>query len=330
VTVVLPVRDEGPFVEAVLGDLLGQDYPADRLELLVVDGESSDDTRARAAAVAARDGRVRVLANPRRLSSAARETGTREARGEYVLFVDGHCRVRSRTLVRDMVETFRRTGADCLARPQPLVAPEGSFVARAVAAARSSWFGHSTESTIYDERERAVDPTSAGAMYRREVFDRVGSFDPGFDACEDVELNWRVARAGLSCWTSPRLAVEYVPRGTWRGLFRQMVRYGLGRARLHRKHRESFRVESLVPAAFVAGLPALLVAPWLPSPWGAVVAAPYALYGVLALVASVAAASRRGWRLLPALPLAFLAIHAGLGVGYLQGRLERRPRAGGS
>ena len=98
-TVVLPVRNEGPAIETVLGDLLAQEFPADRLEVLVVDGLSTDDTKARALAVAARDPRVRVLDNPARLSSAARAVGAAAARGKYVAFVDGHCRVRSRTML---------------------------------------------------------------------------------------------------------------------------------------------------------------------------------------------------------------------------------------
>jgi hypothetical protein len=56
--------------------------------------------------------------------------------------------------------------------------------------------------------------------------------------------------------------------------------------------------------------------------WGA-----YAVYAVLALAFSAAAAARRGWDLLPILPAAFFVTHAGLGAGYLRGLLARRPPA---
>jgi len=325
VTVILPVRNEAAHIEAILQDIVTQrlEHAGGRLaiEVLVVDGESTDDTAARVEAVARADDRVRLLTNPRRLSSAARALGSEAARGRYVAYVDGHCRLPSPTLLVDMVALFERTGADCLARPQPLAAGVPGWRARAIAAARSSRFGHSLHSTIYDETERAVPPVSAGAMYRASVFDSVGTFDPAFDACEDVEFNWRVARAGLSCWTSPVLAVAYEPRRTLGRLFAQMKRYGLGRARLHRKHHEAFSWEALVPAAFVLGLACLVAAPWLPRPWGLIVAAPYVLYALLNLTASAVTAARRGWALLPLLPAAFLTIHVGLGWGYLVGRL---------
>jgi GT2 family glycosyltransferase len=269
---------------------------------------------------------VRLLDNPLRLSSAARARGAAEARGRFVLFVDGHCRVPSPTLLADMLALFERTGADCLARPQPLVAEVEGYVPRAVAAARTSRFGHSVASTIYDLAERPVSPVSAGAMYRREVFEKIGTFDPDFDACEDVEFNWRLEQAGATCWTSDRLAVAYEPRGTLGGLLRQMIRYGRGRARLHRKHPAAFTVESLVPSAFVLGLLLLIASPWLPVPLRTLVLVAYGLYVLIALGAAVMAARARGWALLPVLPIVFFVIHLGLGLGYLVGRLERWPK----
>lgn len=327
VTVVLPVRNEAAHLGDVLADLRAQELGDLTMEVLVVDGESDDDTVVIAGEHADEDPRVRVLHNPRRLSSGARAIGADEARGRYVAYVDGHCRIPSRTLLRDMVELFERSGADCLARPQPLVPSHMGHRAAGIAAARASPFGHSTKSTIFDDSEGPVSPVSAGAMYRREVFEKVGNFDVTFDACEDVEFNWRVERSGLLCWTSPALALAYEPRRTYRGLFRQMVRYGLGRARLHRKHPESFTVESLVPAAFTAGLPLTVIAPLVGGPLGWALAAPYLAYAALCTVFSVAAAAKAGWRTLPFIPPAFVSLHAGLGWGYLKGRLTASPPA---
>lgn len=328
VTVVLPVRNEGAHIEAILGDLCRQTLGALALEILVVDGESVDDTRARAERAAAADARIRVLDNPGRLSSRARALGSQEARGRFVAFVDGHCRIESPTLLSDMVSLFERTGADVLARPQPLMPQVASPKARAIAAARTSPFGHSLASTIYETSERAVPAASAGAMYRREVFSRIGNFDPSFDACEDVEFNWRCDQAGLSCWTSPALAIAYEPRRTLRALFQQMRRYGLGRARLHAKHAAARSLESLVPVAFVLGTPLLLLAILLlPTPWRWMAAAPLALYLLLTIVASLAALPRAGLRALPWLVAAFPTIHVGLGWGYLKGMRRKSPQA---
>ena len=125
---------------------------------------------------------------------------------------------------------------------------------RAIAAARASRLGHHPASHIYSDREGFVPPHSVAVAYRRGVFDTVGLFDERFDACEDVEFNHRVARAGLKCWFTPRVQVHYYPRASLVGLFRQMVRYGRGRIRLLRKHPETFSLPGFVPAAFLAGV----------------------------------------------------------------------------
>jgi len=326
-SVVLPVRNEAGHIEQVLADLRAQDIAPDDVEILVVDGRSTDDTRARVEAVAADDARVRLLDNPQRLSSAARALGAQAARGRYVAFVDGHCRIPNRSLLRDMVALFEVSGADCLARPQPLVVGAGGWRARALAAARQSPFGHSLQSEIFGTAEGPVSPVSSGAMYRRSVFARIGTFDTTFDACEDVEFNYRVEQAGLRSWSSPALAVAYEPRGSYRGLWNQMRRYGLGRARLHRKHRGAFSWESLVPVGFVLGLPTLIAAPLLPMPLPWIPFTLYGLYVLLALLFAVLAARRAGWLLVPWIAAAFPVLHAGLGWGYLTGRLCRPVRA---
>src|SRR5262245_50648286 len=122
VSVLMPVYQEGPFVGRILGDLLTQDLRRANgetvsLEVLVIDGGSTDETVTRVSEIAARDSRVRLLHNPARLSSAARALGVEAAKGDWLAVIDGHCRLPSRTLVRDMVDLFERTGADCLARP---------------------------------------------------------------------------------------------------------------------------------------------------------------------------------------------------------------------
>jgi succinoglycan biosynthesis protein ExoA len=183
---------------------------------------------------------------------------------------------------------------------------------------------------------------SSGAMYRKEVFDRVGTFDPAFDACEDVEFNWRVERAGLACVTSPRLAVEYEARRGYGALFRQMRRYGIGRARLAKKHAGATSFGQLVPLLFTLGLNVLLLlwivrgsipeAPRALAVLAVLVTALYALYVVLALGFALAASlrpvsgRRPGIALAPLIALAFPVIHLGLGTGTASGLLRPLPR----
>jgi succinoglycan biosynthesis protein ExoA len=319
ISAIVPVRNEAPFIQGTLAQLLEQDYPRDRFEVLVADGRSSDATPELVGAVAARHANVRLLDNPRRWSSAGRNCAVRVARGDLVVLVDGHCELDNPRYLRELADAFARSGADCVGRPQPLDVAGATVLQQAVAAARSSWLGHQPASYIYAEGEGIVRPDSVAVAYRRSVFDTVGLFDESFDACEDVEFNHRLDRAGLRCFFTPRVAVRYHPRESLSGLFRQLLRYGRGRVRLLRKHPDTFSVPCLVPAVFVLGVVlgpmAAALVPWL----GLAYAATLGLYGLLVALASLTCMVKaRNLRLLPWLPAAFVAIHAGAGCGILQ------------
>jgi succinoglycan biosynthesis protein ExoA len=324
ISVIVPVRNEARFIRRTLECLLGQDYDPARFEILVIDGESNDGTAEIVAGLAQDHANLRLLDNPRRLSSAARNVGIRNARGDVVLLVDGHCELRDRQHFRRLAAVFERSGADCVGRPQPLDVAGASTLQRAVAAARSSRLGHHPDSFIYSSAERFVPAKSVAVAYRRKVFDRAGYFDESFDACEDVELNHRIDLAGLTCFFAPEIAVHYAPRDTLRGLFRQLVRYGRGRVRLLRKHPETFSLGSMLPAAFTAGcvvgLPLSFLSGWL----AMVYLTALLVYAAVVLLVSAWTAVRRGDpALLFWLPLVFATVHLGSGFGALREMIRR-------
>jgi succinoglycan biosynthesis protein ExoA len=318
VSVIVPVRNEAVFITKTLCQLLEQDYDRSRFEVIVADGESTDATADLVRALQGRYLNLHLVSNPGRWSSAGRNAALEVSRGEIVVIIDGHCELDSRRYLSDLVDAFERSGADCIGRPQPLDVSLATTLQRTIAAARSSRLGHHPESFIYSSDEKFVRPQSVAVAYRREVFEAVGTFDEHFDACEDVEFNHRVDRAGLKCFFTPRVALRYHPRTSLRGLVRQMVRYGRGRVRLLRKHRETFTPLGFVPALFVVGLLAGPLLACLASWLALLYFGALAFYATAVTCASVALAIEgRDARMLPWGPVVFLAIHVGAGVGIL-------------
>ena len=325
VTVVVPVRNEELYIARTLDQLLSQDVTGIDLEIVVVDGQSTDRTRQIVERYSTRNPRVRLLDNPGRLSSAARNLAIRESCGEYVIVVDGHCEIPSRRYLLDLVDAFQESGADCLGRPQPLDVSQATTLQQAIAAARSSWLGHHPDSFIYSDREVDCPAASVAVAYRRAVFETVGTFDERFDACEDYELNCRIDLAGLRCRLIPKLTVRYEPRKTLGELFRQLFRYGRGRVRLFRKHRPTLAFRTLAPAAFVAGIAAgPLLSTAMPFLWTYYIAALFVYVAVTMIESLRLALAKNRLRLLGWLPVVFWMIHFGSGCGLLWELAHRR------
>jgi glycosyltransferase involved in cell wall biosynthesis len=318
ISVVLPIRNEARFIGRTIRYLQEQDYPIDKLEILAVVGDSDDNTVPIVQQIAAGDERVKYLHNPKKWSSSARNVGAKAATGEIITYVDGHTYIDNNQLLKNTARLMAENDVAVLSRPQFLDTPDNSPFQRAVALARRSALGHGLDSTIYSDQDMFVNPASAGASYKRKVFEKVGYFDESFDASEDYEFNHRVAQAGYRAFTSLKLAVYYYPRDSLGALFSQMVRYGIGRMRLARKHPATLGLGTLVPPLFTAGLVVLpllsLVLPWLVHLFALL----YGLYLLAVLVTSFTVAAHISAAYFFLLPPIYLCIHLGLGYGFLR------------
>jgi GT2 family glycosyltransferase len=324
VTVVVPVRNEARSVERTLRSLLTQDYPAGRFEVIVADGGSTDATVPIVRKVQGDYPNLQLVYNPDRYASAGRNLGVRHMAGDVVVVVDGHCHVPDDRYLANLVDAFGASGAASLGRPQPLDAPDPSPFQRAVAAARHSRLGHNPDSDIYSDEPKFVPPQNTAVAYRREVFHRIGLFDQRFDACEDVELNYRVFDAGLNCYFDPRLKIVYHPRGTWRGLFAQLARYGTGRARLAKKHPRSVTLPALVPPGWAVWVVAGLLLSFIVPGIGWLYTASLLLYAGVLAAAGVWLGRGHPPAVAARIPLVFLAIHFGFAWGFLKETLLPR------
>jgi len=342
-SVVVPIRNEAEHIVRVLDCLLAQQYDLEKLEILVVDGMSEDATPQIVQEYAQKHpDTIRYFENPKRLSCAARNIGVKNANGEAVLIVDGHCIIDNDDMLLRVDEAFAQSGADCLGRPQPLEMKDATPLQWAIATARRSPLGHHPDSFIYSSQAQFSPASSVAVAYRMSVFEKVGYFDENFDACEDVEFNTRIDTAGLKCWFEPAIAVRYVPRKTLKALDAQMGRYGRGRVRLWRKHRHTASLKSFAPGLFFFGIYACMflwmflkilflgLANTLPPTlslsiifsafvFGGIFVTVFALYCMIVVAESIRLSFKQKrldilWRL----PFVFMTIHDGYGNGILR------------
>lgn len=256
VTIAIPCRDEEAYIEACIRSVQLQEWPSDRLEILVADGMSIDATREILGKLAAEDGRIRLVDNPARVQAAGLNECIRRARGEVIVRMDVHAEYAS-DFVSQCVATLERTGADNVggaARPKAK-----TFFQRCVAAALRSPLGIGGSKYRQIEAEGFVESVWPGA-FRRRVFERAGLFDPNAITNEDAELNQRLADAGGRVFMSRDIVSHYYPRESMGSLARQYYRYGKGRARTLLKHKRLLSIRPAIPFLGLVGEAILLAA----------------------------------------------------------------------
>ncbi|PYP29448.1 MAG: hypothetical protein DMD55_01410, partial [Gemmatimonadetes bacterium] len=140
VSVIVPCRNEERYIARCLDSILASDYPRERLEVLVVDGQSDDRTRAILDDYVSRQPIIRVLDNPRRIQPVALNIGIRASRGEILLRMDAHV-VYPPNYISELVAALERTGADSVGGVLITVPGNQTPIGRAIAIAMSHPFG---------------------------------------------------------------------------------------------------------------------------------------------------------------------------------------------
>jgi succinoglycan biosynthesis protein ExoA len=335
VSVIVPVRNEERYIERCLSRLLEQDYPRDRLEIVVVDGLSEDRTRQIVVDLLRDHGAIppalRMIDDPARERVTALNAGIRAAAGEVIVRVDARSLVPP-DYVRRCVETLEATGADNVGGVQHPIAD--SSMQEAIGLAMSHPFGVGDAQFRIGKKSGFVDSVYLGT-FRREVFVRVGLFDDVVPVLsEDSDINQRIRDHGGTVYLNAEIRAGYYPRDTLGGLIALYGRYGVARAGNVLKHRKMTSWRQAVPPLFVLVLAALGGLALVHKPLRAGVAVVLGAYLLLDAAVAASLAARRGkWYLGPRLLAVFPCMHLAWALGFFRGlilgfdrEVLRRPR----
>jgi GT2 family glycosyltransferase len=307
VTVAVPCLDERDHIERCLSDLRGQDYPRDRMEIVIADGGSADGTLEILRTHAAADPRVHVIDNPDRLQAAGLNAVLRVSRGDVIVRADVHCEYAP-DYVRKCVEALARTGAENVGGAQRTRAR--TRFQEALCAALESPLGAGGARHRSADAEGYSDTVFLGA-YRRSVFETVGMFDQGAVPNEDAELNQRILEQGGKLYQSREIVVHYYPRSSFSKLARQYYRYGRGRARNALKHHGLPVVRPMLPFLLVVGGATVAPTPLAP--------VAFALYAASTGIEAIRVSRPAGLSAAPLVWAMFPVMHVAHGVGFAAG-----------
>jgi glycosyltransferase involved in cell wall biosynthesis len=314
VSVIVPCRNEVRFIRECLHSILAGDYPAERMEVIVADGMSTDGTREVIEEVGAR---VRMIDNPELVTPWALNRAILESRGEIILRMDAHARVAP-DYVSGCVALLERSGADNAGGVMIGIAQSEGWFAGPILEALKHPFGVGNSRFRIGAGEDQWVDTVFGGCWRRELFSRVGMFHPRLAHSQDMEFNQRLRRAGGRIVLSPAI-----------------VSYYYTRSRLGEFARHNFinGVWAVMPFALAGGMPvrwrhlaplAMVMGLGIAGVADARIAwTMAAAYAAVNLAASgYVAIRRRKWSHAARMPVVFACLHFSYGLGSLWGLVK--------
>lgn len=311
VSVCIPVKNGGGRLGKCLQSLRELDYPPDKVEVIIADGRSTDNTREVAQSFGAL-----VLDNVGEIVASGRNLAFGAATGDFIASTDDDCVVPS-DWIKQALEGFRDEsvaavgGISLLPADAPRWARAANYIFRL-----ASHAGYSVQAD-HLSNGHAEDLPGCNTFYRTRVFHAVGAFDEGLVTAEDVDFHDRIRTRGFSLIAMPGLFVWHDKRPTPTGLFRQMRRFAEGRVQLSRKKAELLRpihkvIGWTIPAGLLVGVLLAITGQWTPLVSGAVV--PFVALSTKALIDGESPSSAL------LVPFALAITMAGWSLGYLKER----------
>jgi glycosyltransferase involved in cell wall biosynthesis len=322
VSIICPTYNEELFIKCCIDSMLAQDYPKESLEILVVDGRSSDKTREIVSEYTKKHDFIRLLDNPNRTAPYALNIGIREARGDVIMRIDAHSDY-PQNYVSVLVKYLFELNADNVGGVWKIFPANDTAIATAIAVGSSHPFG--VGNSIYRigaNKIMEVDTVPFGC-YKRDVFERIGYFDEELTRNQDNEFNARLRNAGGKIYLIPEVVINYTARGTWSKMYKMYYQYALFSPLVNKKLGKPDSIKRLIPALFFCGLivGSLLcfistLFLWLLLP----VVGTYCLTGT-----SIGFVVAKKWKkpmLVFCMPVTFFLMHLAYALGYIAGKFK--------
>jgi glycosyltransferase involved in cell wall biosynthesis len=321
VSVIVPCREEEKYIAQALESILANDYPQDHLEVLVVDGMSTDGTRKIAAEFTKDHQSIKLLNNPKRITPAALNVGVSQAKGDIIIIMHSHSTYPP-NYISGLVAWQEKTGADNVGGIWRTLPGGETNMARAIAMGLSHPFGvGNSYFRVGASSPRWVDTVPFGC-FRREAFARNGLFDEEHVRSEDDEFNLRLRKNGGRILLVPEISVDYYARESLPKVWRMYYQYGYFKALVARKLGPVLELRQIIPSLFVFTLTiSFLLGWWFPT-LGLLGFLVLLTYFLVDVTIALGTGRRQGIAVTACLALVFPALHFSYGLGFLKGLLD--------
>ena len=247
ISVILPVRNEERYIAACVDSIFSQDYPAEKMEVIFVDGRSEDRTVEMLHAMQKNHPQIVVLDNPNRTVPYAMNIGIAHSSAPVIVRLDAHAEYPA-DYIRLSVETLLTQ--DCDNAGGVFETHGRGFMGEAIAEMLKTPLGVGNATYRLTTEDGYVDTVPFGC-FKRELFERIGGFDERMTRNQDNELNFRIRKNGGKIYLNHNIRVQYYCRDTMRGIMKMGYMNGKWNVITMTLVPGSMGVRHFVPLAFV-------------------------------------------------------------------------------
>lgn len=252
-SIICPIYNEEKYIARCIESIMQQDYPKDDLEVLFVDGMSTDRTREIIASYLPQCPYLRVLDNPQRIVPPAMNIGIREAKGDIIIRLDAHA-IFPKNYFSELVENLIALEAENVGGVCRTLPVNDTVVCQSIANVLSSSFGMGNSYFRVGAKEVMEVDTVPFGCFHREIFDRIGYFDEELIRNQDDEFNGRIIKNGGKIYLLPHLVIDYYARDTIKKVYKMFYQYGLFKPLVNKKLGSPATIRQFFPLLFVLGL----------------------------------------------------------------------------
>jgi glycosyltransferase involved in cell wall biosynthesis len=321
-SVICPIYNEEKYIAKCIESIVQQDYPKDKLEILFVDGMSTDHTREIIEQYTKEYPYIRIIDNPDKVVPHAMNRGIMASTGDVIIRLDAHA-VYPTYYFSKLIKGLHQHQADNVGAQCRTLPVNQSTTSIAIAEALASSFGVGNAMfRIGITRDIETDTVPFGC-FRRDVFEKVGLYDTELIRNQDDELNARIINHGGKIVLLAGLEFDYYARDSYAKLFKMYYQYGLYKPLVNKKLGSPATLRQFIPPVFVMGLVlgAILsiCIPIIGLLYGAVIL----IYLAAGMILGIKMAKKHHSAVLAlAMPFTFFVLHFSYGVGYIHGIIK--------
>ncbi|MCM8799784.1 MAG: glycosyltransferase [Candidatus Omnitrophica bacterium] len=231
ISIVIPVKNDAEILKKCLNSLIELDYPKDSLEIIVADGNSSDNTRKLAESFGAK-----VVLNEKEVVVSGRNVGFKVSRGDFIAFTDADCIFDKRWL-KNALKYFKISGVGGVGGPTFLPKESTNFekAVDLIFSLTESFSATAHRKKVLSFKE-VNDIPGCNAIYKREALEKVMPVEEIFLTAEDVWMNYCIKRYGFKLIMAEDVYIWHHRRSSPKRFLHQIYRFSVGRLQVGKRN----------------------------------------------------------------------------------------------